>query len=142
MSILEMYDINLIEFQDNSLKPASTEIMAKLNKVITMFTTPTRHNHQYGNTNHYSFSRQQQFQRIPRQQHSEVPWGGEEENSKTMQVVIKENSISLLIGQNTTVLKRSDGKWNYVVAVADYKYKEPLSHYTSLLCEEIIAGSK
>ena len=66
----------------------------------------------------------------------------EEENSKTMQVVIKENSISLLIGQNTTVLKRSDGKWNYVVAVADYKYKEPLSHYTSLLCEEIIAGSK
>lgn len=153
MPIHEMYDINLIQFTDNSLKPASTEIMAKLNKVITIFTTPTRRKHQYGNTNAYSFSHQQQqhgqFQRMPRHQHGttyggspwgEVPWGGEEENNSEVQVTIKETRISILIGRVTYVLNRSDGKWSYVVTATNYK--ESLSHYTSLLCEEIIAGSK
>lgn len=150
MSLIETYQLNDIVFADNSLKPASTEVMTKLNTLIHLFAV---HPH-YDQSNYQvpmgSLTQQQvQYQSMLRQQmqprpqsglFNNGPWGEVESNTSVTQVTIKETSLSISIGQSLHVLTRYDGAWNHTASNA--QSQGALSHYASLLCEEIIAGSK
>lgn len=154
-----LLDLNTLAFSKESLKPLTTETMEKINNLITIMTSPNRVHHQYGGA--HSFNRmypqfqQQNIQQQAFMQHQEMmrqmsrndpfgslPFGGEEDDkpSSEVEVTIRGGVITFLLGKINHVITRRDGIWTYTITKSHYN--EPLSYYTTLLCNEIMDDCK
>lgn len=146
---IKLSNLNTIRFLDGSLIPTSTEDMDKLDKLITICVLlPNKiTHHPYITFNHQQHMGQQhmlqwawhqyQNQFMQRQQGGPLR---ESELDNYTDVTIDVSKITFKVSGRNHYCINKDGEWTFTIDKSHYS--EPLSHYASLLCNEVIANSK
>lgn len=146
-------NLNALEFKSDSLKPTSSEIVEKLEKVISIHVSPLPlspyfggHQTPYPYPPSQGYWQQQQQQPQMQQPHRRMtvpPFGLQAAGVNTTKVVllIASQKITMTFGDvSHFFIRNSKGEWEYTIEKSHYN--ESLSYYSSLLCDEIVANSK
>ena len=148
-----LFNANLIAFTDGSYKPSSSEAMLKLEKIITIFTSPYRDSHNWGGHLQqqvfggypmgYQPQMHPQMAQMQRRQQSQQPGGLHFSDNYTpaataIVITIDVNKITVVIDDTSHFLTRDDtGAWTYTIDKSHYN--EPTSRLVRLLCNEVLA---
>lgn len=151
-------NLSQLHFRADSLKPTSSEVVEKIEKIIIISANLSRNQQQRGMSSPYSshpnmhpggfYNPQMQNQYIqqPRhaqQRYSDLPFGLNDEEIEPIKtiVTIGKQKITVVINDKSHFfIRTSKGEWEYTIEKSHYN--ETLSYYSSLLCDEIIANSK
>ena len=153
---IKLSNLNTIRFLDGSLKPTSTEVIDKLDKLITICVIlPNKImfypyvtvgiQHQMGQQpwahggGSFMHQMQQQYQNQFMQRQQGGPLSESELDNHT-DVTIDVSKITFKVSGRNHYCINKDGEWTFTIDKSHYS--EPLSYYASLLCNEVIANSK
>lgn len=151
MNNYTLNNLNALEFKSDSLKPISSEVVEKLEKLISIYVSPLPFSPYFGShqthyphpqTQGYWQPQQPQMQQ-PHRRMTIPPFGLQAAGVNTPKVVllIVSQKITMTLGEvSHFFIRNSKGEWEYTIEKSHYN--ESLSYYSSLLCDEIVANSK
>lgn len=144
-------NLNALEFKSGSLKPISSEIVEKLEKIISIYVSPLPFSPYHGShqmpypyppSQGYWQPQQPQMQQSHRRvsvSHFGLHAAGV--NATKVVLLIASQKITMTFGDvSHFFIRNSKGEWEYTIEKSHYN--ESLSYYSSLLCDEIVANSK